>query len=209
MNDLSATSLKQVHEDRKKAQRDTYKKIYLQVCEKIQKVNKQFYIKNCTYHIPVMMWGLPLYNMEECLIYVQWRLKKKGLQTSFTYPNLLSISWAKVVNSRDTIENIAENDEERSKDNEYVEEIRWDHRLTNEKNERSFEMQRKREEYRRHQNRLSRLKREEHHQEESQRHRQEEIEEIIQRKNKQALIALEYGIQDDKPKRKVLQITSG
>lgn len=207
MDDLSASSLKQVHEDRKKAQRDTYKKIYLQVCEKIRKVNKQFYIKNCNFYIPPAIWGLPLYKMEECLIYIRWRLKKKGIETSFKYPNLLQISWEKVVNTRITIETIAEDDEERSKDNEYVEEIRWDHKLIDEKNEDTLEEQKRREEYRREHNRRSRLKREEHYLEENQRHKQEEIEDIIQRKNKQALRQLEYGISDDKPKRKVLQIT--
>jgi len=208
MDDLSALDLKEVHENRKKAQRDTYKKIYLQVCEKIRKVNRQFYIKTCTYHVPVMMWGLPLYNMEECLIYIQWRLKKKGLQTRFTYPNLLHISWEKVVNTNTTIEKIAEKDEERSKDNEYVEEIRWDRKLIDEKNERTIEEQKEREEYRKYHRKRLRQKHEEHEEERNQRHRQEEIEEIIQHKNKQALIALEYGLDTEKPRKKVLQITS-
>jgi hypothetical protein len=208
MDDLSASALKQVHEDRKKCQRDTYKRIYLQVCDKIRKVNKQFYVKSCKYFIPVLIWGYPLYKLHECLIYIRWRLKKKGIQTNFTYPNALYISWEKVVDTRTTIETIAEDDEERSKDNEYVEEIRWDRRLIDEKNEKTLEEQKRREEYRREHHRRSRLKREEHYQEENQRHRQEEIEEIIKRKNKQALIALEYGLDDVKPKRKVLQITS-
>jgi hypothetical protein len=137
MSDLCVDDLISVHENRKKAQKETYKKIYHLVCAKVDKVNKQYYIKKCSYHVPVMMWGLPLYKMEECLIYIQWRLKKKGLQTSFTYPNLLNISWEKAVNTDMSIEKIAQFDEEKSKRNEYIDEdiIRWDQKIISEKNE--------------------------------------------------------------------------
>lgn len=208
--DISTSELKQVHEDRKKAQRETYRKIYLQVCDKIDKVNKQFYVKNCTYHIPVMMWGLPLYKMEECLIYIRWRLKKKGIVTKFTYPNLLYISWEKIVDSKaSTIEKIAEKDEEKSRKHEYVEDpIRWDNKIIDEKNDRTIEERKYREEYRRRRRKRHRLQREEREQERYQRHKQEEIEEIIRNKNKQALYELEYGSDTDRPKKKILQITT-
>jgi hypothetical protein len=209
--DISTSSLKRVHEDRKKAQRNTYKKIYLQICEKIRKVNKQFYMQHCTYHVPVMMWGLPLYKMEECLIYVRWRLKKKSIQTKFVYPNTLYISWENIVEET-SIENVAKKDEEYSKDHSRSSHSshtsRWDHRLIDEKNDQTIEDQKLREDFHRKDRRRQRKKREERDYARRQRHKQEEIEEIIKRKNKQALLALEFGLEDDKPKTKVLQITT-
>ena len=211
MTDLAPEDLRQVHEDRKKAQRETYRKIYLQCCDKIKKMNKGFYAKHTTYHVPVMMWGHPLYNMEECLIYVQWRLKKKGIKTKFNYPNILHISWENVVDNKLTIEKIADKDEKYSRTHDYIEDrpktIRWDRRLINEKNEKEIEEQRYRQDVRRKRHKERRFREREEAEERHQRHRQEEIEEIIHRKNKQALLAIEYGLEYDKPKRKVLQIT--
>jgi hypothetical protein len=147
--------------------------------------------------------------MEECLIYIQWRLKKKGLQTSFTYPNLLNISWEKAVNTDMSIEKIAQFDEEKSKRNEYIDEdiIRWDQKIISEKNDKTIDDQKYRDDYRKHRRRHEREKREEREEEKDQRHRQEEIEDIIHKKNQEALLALEYGIEYDKPKKKILQIT--
>jgi hypothetical protein len=64
-----------------------------------------------------------------------------------------------------------------------------------------------RDDYRKHRRRHEREKREEREEEKDQRHRQEEIEDIIHKKNQEALLALEYGIEYDKPKKKILQIT--
>ena len=206
VRDLSAEDLKEVHDNRKKIQKNTYKKIYLQVCDKILKMNKQFYVKNCTYHVPIVMWGLPLYNMEECLVYIRWRLRKKGIHTKFEYPNLLRISWEKVVDTNLSIENIANEDEENSKINGYNEELRWDHKIVQEKNERTLEQQRYREDQRRYKQEQTVIKREDREREKQQRNRQEEIEAIIQKKNHQALLAIEYGLTEEKPKKKVLLI---
>jgi hypothetical protein len=207
MSDICVDDLREVHENRKKAQRDIYKKIYVLVCQKINKINRLYYIKKCTYYVPVMMWGLPLYRMEDCLIYTRWRLKKKGIQTRFTYPNLLEISWEKAVDTDMTIEGIAEKDEEKSKENEYVEPIRWDQKIISEKNEQTLEEQKYRDDLRRHRRRHKKDQHEEKEIERDQRHRQEEIEDIIHHKNQQALLALEYGFDTHKPKTKVLQIT--
>lgn len=211
MTDIAPGDLWQVHEDRKKAQRDTYKKIYLQCCDKIKKFNKGFYAKHTTYHVPVMMWGHPLYNMEECLIYVRWRLKKKGIVTKFRYPNILHISWENIVNNKlPTIENIADKDEKFSKENDYIEVEnvpRWDRKLISEKNEKELEEQRHRQDVRKQRHKEKIYRQREKEEDIHQKNRQEEIEDIIHRKNKQALLAIEYGLDYDKPKKKILQIT--
>lgn len=212
MADLAPEDLRQVHEDRKKTQRDTYRKIYLQCCDKIKKMNKGFYAKETTYHVPVMLWGHPLYNMEECLIYMRWRLKKKGIKTQFNYPNVLRISWQNLVDSKMPIEELAEKDEFRSKKNDYIEgdfnAPRWDRQLISEKNEKEIDEQRYREDVRRKRHKEKRLREREEEEEQHQRHKQEEIEDIIHQKNKQALLAIEYGLDNEKPRKKILQINT-
>lgn len=212
MTDLAPEDLRQVHEDRKKTQRETYRKIYLQCCDKIKKMNKGFYAKQTTYHVPVMLWGHPLYNMEECLIYMRWRLKKKGIHTQFKYPNVLRISWQNLVDSKLPIEELAERDEHRSKKNDYIEGDsgipRWDKQIISEKNEKEIEEQRYREDVRRKRHKEKKLQQEEEEEDRHQRHKQEEIEDIIHRKNKQALLAIEYGLDYEKPKKKILQINT-
>lgn len=212
MADLAPEDLRQVHEDRKKTQRETYRKIYLQCCDKIKKVNKGFYAKNTTYHVPVMLWGHPMYKMEECLIYMRYRLKKKGIKTRFNYPNVLFISWENLVNNKLAIEDLAIKDEHRSKTNDYIEDDRdvprWDRKLVSEKNEKEIKEQRYREDVRRKHRKKRRLEEREEEEDRHQRHKQEEIEDIIHRKNKQALLAIEYGLDQDRPKKKVLQINT-
>ena len=72
-----------------------------QVFEKILKlchnrIKKTASINNsysCFYVIPRYVYGIPLYNYKNCLIYIIKSLTKNGFDVMYTHPNLLYISW--------------------------------------------------------------------------------------------------------------------
>ena len=54
----------------------------------------------CFYVIPKFIYGIPLYNLEECLNYIVNHLNKNGFEVNYTHPNLLIISWINSSNSK-------------------------------------------------------------------------------------------------------------
>ena len=47
----------------------------------------------CVYTVPEFVLGYPLYNLNECIGYIQDKLKKNGYSTKYVFPNILFISW--------------------------------------------------------------------------------------------------------------------
>ena len=47
----------------------------------------------CFYVIPNYIYGVPLYDLKSCVIYVVVALIKNGFEVKYTHPNLLYISW--------------------------------------------------------------------------------------------------------------------
>lgn len=47
----------------------------------------------CFYVIPNYIYGVPLYDLKSCIIYVVVALIKNGFDVKYTHPNLLYISW--------------------------------------------------------------------------------------------------------------------
>ena len=84
----------------KKSQQRT--KIYTEVLKKIHYKIKQAATnmkKYCMIAIPEYVIGMPLYDMNNCKTFLMNRLIDEGFDLKFYVPNLLNISWEKVVNS--------------------------------------------------------------------------------------------------------------
>ena len=47
----------------------------------------------CFFIVPTFVYGIPLYNMTKCIIFIMEDLIDKGFKVSYTHPNLLYISW--------------------------------------------------------------------------------------------------------------------
>ncbi len=58
----------------------------------------------CFYIVPNYIYGIPLYNFNECMKYVVTSLVKNGFDVKYTHPNLLYISWLNKSNPK-SIEN--------------------------------------------------------------------------------------------------------
>ncbi len=46
------------------------------------------------YTVPPFILGLPLLELEDCIIYIVYQLRQQSYEVRYTYPNLLWISWA-------------------------------------------------------------------------------------------------------------------
>ena len=223
--DISVHALKKVHEDRKQCQLDTYRRIYSQCCQKINTVNKYYYAKKCTFHVPVMLWGYPLYSLKECVIFISYRLRKKGFQTYFTYPNVLNVSWESIVDSSKKSSlpppqgystspgMLTTSGDHHALPIEYSGRVaeRWDSRLIAQKNDR-YEQERrlrKEERRRRRKHKKHRHRRHDEKRESIDRERQrkkEQIDRIIREKIRETRSHKTEG--HEEPERRVLEITT-
>ena len=48
---------------------------------------------NCFFVVPSYIYGIPLYNVNKCVLFVVKSLINNGFDVSYTNPNLLYISW--------------------------------------------------------------------------------------------------------------------
>lgn len=70
-----------------------YEKILIMVHNRIKKTASVHNSYCCFYSIPNYIYGIPLYNFRNCLIYIIKSLTKNGFDVVYTHPNLLYISW--------------------------------------------------------------------------------------------------------------------
>jgi len=49
--------------------------------------------KFCFYSVPTYVYGLPLFDINSCIIYLTKTLSENGFNIKYTHPNLLLISW--------------------------------------------------------------------------------------------------------------------
>lgn len=58
----------------------------------------------CFYIIPKVVFGIPLYNLAECVEYLVRLLTENGFKVAYTHPNLLLITWFEDPNSKNSNE---------------------------------------------------------------------------------------------------------
>lgn len=90
---LNIVELNKVHENRKKQKEEVYKYVYNKICERIKYLNNQLYLKECTYDIPNIIWGYPIYDIQACVCYIMVKLRKDEIFVQYIYPRRLYISW--------------------------------------------------------------------------------------------------------------------
>jgi hypothetical protein len=102
MSMINIDSLNKVNEDRDKLRVETYDTILKKCHERIKTVaysprGGTF----CFYIIPTYVFGVPIYDLNTCIVYMVQHLMKNGFHVVYTHPNLLYISW---LNKKNTIE---------------------------------------------------------------------------------------------------------
>ncbi len=80
----------EIREKRKnKVYQNILEKVYYRIIQTNTKSNDCF----CVYVVPTFCYGVPLYNITNCIIYIMEDLINKGFKVNYTHPNLLTISW--------------------------------------------------------------------------------------------------------------------
>ena len=70
-----------------------YEKI-LELCyQRILNSNKQNNDYSCTYIVPNVVFGLPLYDVSECVSFIIKNLTEKEFDITFAFPTTIHISW--------------------------------------------------------------------------------------------------------------------
>lgn len=90
---LNINQLHKEIEKREKRKNKVYQTILEKVNYRILLTNQKSNDCLCLFVVPSFVFGVPLYNMTNCVIYVMEDLIEKGFKVTYTHPNLLSISW--------------------------------------------------------------------------------------------------------------------
>lgn len=107
IGDISLKELTRAHIEKTNARKMVYDTIYKQCCEKIRYMNTQWHKTACYFIVPSIQIGMPLYKMETCVVYLMYKLRQKGFNIQFLYPNRLVISWKHAL-----LRDLKENDKE-------------------------------------------------------------------------------------------------
>ena len=90
---LSVNQLHKEIEKRETKKSQTYQSVLEKCYERIKTVNSKSNDCYCLYICPTFIFGFPLYNITNCIIYIMNDLIKNGFKVIYTHPNLLYISW--------------------------------------------------------------------------------------------------------------------
>ena len=94
---MSLIDISELHK-KSREQREKKIKIYEEVLKKCHhriKLVSELAPMNqwCFFMIPKVMFGMPLYNLAECVEYLVRMLSDNGFKVAYTHPNLLLITW--------------------------------------------------------------------------------------------------------------------
>ncbi len=83
--------------------------IFLTILEKVhQKIKFTSQVskdKFCFFSVPTYVYGLPLFDINSCIIYLTKTLTDNGFDIKYTHPNLLLISWLQKPQKQTNINN--------------------------------------------------------------------------------------------------------
>ena len=102
MSMINIDELNKINEDRHKRRLEIYDKVLKKCHERIKTVaHSPKGGTFCFYVFPSILFGVPIYDINTCIVYMVQHLIKNGFEVSYTHPNLLYISW---LNRKNTIE---------------------------------------------------------------------------------------------------------
>jgi hypothetical protein len=117
MSMINITQLHKINEEREKFKLKVYESVLRKCHERIKFVSKLPKSTNfCFYVVPNILYGVPLYDINACIIYVVSSLIKNGFYVAYTHPNLIYISWH---NRQNSIEYKEKKEEKKKTELEY------------------------------------------------------------------------------------------
>ena len=103
---LTINNLHKELEKRETRKNKTYQTILEKAQYRILITNSKTTDCYCFFVVPTFVFGVPLYDMTKCIIYIMEDLINREFVVNYTHPNLLFISWKdKPKNTNHKIEN--------------------------------------------------------------------------------------------------------
>lgn len=96
MFSININKLRSEVEEREKRKQIIYEKVLNLCYQRILNNNKQNDDYTCTYIVPTVIFGLPLYNVDDCVAFIMNKLIEKGFDIVFAVPTTIHISWKPV-----------------------------------------------------------------------------------------------------------------
>lgn len=93
MLSLNINKLRSEVEDREQKKLKIFENILEMCYQKILNTNKKSDNYNCTFIVPNVVFGLPLYNIGDCITFIMDKLVDKGFEIYFALPTTIHISW--------------------------------------------------------------------------------------------------------------------
>ena len=90
---LNINKLRNEVEEREKKKINTFEKVLDMTFKKILHSNENYSDYCCTFLVPNVVFGLPLYNVAECCGFIIEKLIEKGFEVYLAVPTTLHISW--------------------------------------------------------------------------------------------------------------------
>lgn len=98
MKHLHAKDLIVNLEKRNEKMKESYERV-LELCYRHIENCSNFNAVACFYEIPEFLMGYPLFNLNECILYVYKQLISNDFNVSYIFPRILFVSWFKPSNN--------------------------------------------------------------------------------------------------------------
>ena len=79
--------------DKEKMRQTIYRTIYAKCLSQIKYNNDRLGITYCEYKVPSFVYGMPKYNLEQCICHLVYWLRHEGYDVRYVYPDFLIIRW--------------------------------------------------------------------------------------------------------------------
>ena len=89
---ISNQDIQKYYDEKQLKKKKTYNKIILRIT-RLMKETAENGKNMCMYVVPEIILGMPIYNMKECILYIQNILEQKGFQSAHAEPNIILIFW--------------------------------------------------------------------------------------------------------------------
>ena len=93
MSNFDINDLHKNRQERINRRAYTYQEVLNKCYQRIKFINDTSYETYCYFIIPEVVFGLPLYDKNECIKFVFDKLSKNGFKLLYLHPNVFYISW--------------------------------------------------------------------------------------------------------------------
>tara|TARA_B100001123_G_scaffold445723_1_gene598067 strand:+ start:2433 stop:2816 length:384 start_codon:yes stop_codon:yes gene_type:complete len=109
--------IQNIYDKKQTKKQEYYNQIMVKIINLMKKSAEEG--KNmCIYVIPNLIFGMPIYNLDECMLYIISNLKQNGFECTYALPNIILVFWKlenkllkdiRLVRKSDTIKKIEYN----------------------------------------------------------------------------------------------------